>query len=97
MLRPGRRVSQHLGPARTFLEPARHRGPEHPALGATQAFAGHHQQDAAPLFVRIRDEAIEGLVRLVLGHAVQIEHRLDRELATAQPLPQPAVQSGGGR
>ena len=92
MLRPGRGDRQHMMAQLGLMEPARHGALQNAAAHA--AVAGDDEDAAAAGGARARHKTLERAMRLGLGHPVEIEPRLDRAAATAEPLGGGAIDPG---
>lgn len=92
VLRASRRDRQDMAAEIGFVQPARHGALQDAAAHA--AMPGDNEDAAAAGGARARNKAGERAVRLGLGHAMQIEARLDIALAAAQPLGGGAVDTG---
>src|SRR5271169_3768099 len=69
-----------------LFEPARHRAFQHAGPVRTETAPGDDQHAASADLVRSHDEADEFAMGFGLGHAMEIETRLDRMEAALQPL-----------
>jgi hypothetical protein len=92
MLRPGRGDRQHIAAQIGLVEPTRYGALQNAAAHA--AMAGDDEDAAATGGARARHKAGERAMRLGLGHPVEIEPRLDRALATPEPLGGGAINPG---
>jgi len=92
MLRPRRGDRQHIAAQIGFVQPARHGALQDAA--ARPAMPGDDQNAAPAGGTRGGDKALERAMRLGLGHAVQVEARLDSAAAAAEPLRGGAVDTG---
>src|SRR5579883_1730101 len=75
-----RRESDEARTRRLLVEPARYGGTQYPAL------ARNDENAALSSAISAGEERFERPMCLILGHAMEIKARLDRELTTLQPL-----------
>ena len=92
MLGPGRGDCEHMPAHLGLVKPARHGALQDAA--ADPAMAGDHQNAASAGGARPGNKTEQRVMRLGLGHAVQIEARLDRAAAAFQPLGGGAINAG---
>jgi hypothetical protein len=92
MLRPSRSDRQHMAAQTRLMQPARHRALQDAAAHA--AMAGDDEDAAAAGGAGTHDKALQRAMRLDLGHAMQIEPRLDVALAAAKALGGGAIDPG---
>ncbi len=83
-------------PVRAEVEPSWDLGAQHPTLCLGRSLAGDHQHATAFARLRACQEGVELTLRLVLGKAVQIQRRLDGQLAAPEPFGAAPVEPGGG-
>ena len=92
-LRRGRRRGRGARLGASFSQRGTARA-QHAAAPCSAALAGDHQHAAPPGLCARAMKRVERAMRLGLGHAVQIEPRLDRRAAAPQPLGAAAVDAG---
>ena len=92
MLRPSGGDRQHIAAQIGLVQPTRYGALQNAAAHA--AMPGDHEDAAPASGARGRDKPRQRAMRLGLGHAVQIEARLDRAAATAEPLGGGAIDAG---
>ena len=70
------------------VQPVRHLAAQHTALGVggARSLAGDHEREFGPVVLSATEKARERRVRLRLGHAVQIDARIDRGAAAHKLL-----------
>ncbi len=100
------REAHHQGRELRISQPMRHGLAQHAALvllvealsrGLIHALAGDHQHVLEPLRLRGLEEAAELRVRVALAHAMQVEPRLDLELALVELTRGLPVERRGAR
>ena len=92
MLRPGGGDRQHIAAQIGLVQPTRYGALQNAAAHA--AMPGDDEHAAPPSGARARHKTLERAMRFGLGHPVEIEPRLDRAAATAEPLGGGAIDPG---
>lgn len=93
MFRSGEIKGQNLVAKGRIIQPQRHFMPKNSPVFSTRALAGDNEYAAPPRSLLRGDEGDQGMVGVGLPIAVQIQGRLDREFASAQPRGRAAVDA----